>query len=211
MSNSILQRALILRSLCFCMYTCCHKHILEPRILAAGLTLPGCLNPVFSAINVAQGLKHHFSSKVANPIEITKLFCKSFAGIPRNFYEKKTCLGFGVSRQFLQNSTSGPGFCYLDGGWKECLLDGTGFHLGNCFFAPLPSHCGQQQILTNEARGKESGRNNIRHPDNKIPDLKTQVLFFFRKSFAGIPREFCGRISLIWWDCQLFIWIVEII
>ena len=38
-----------------------------------------------------------------------------------------------------------------------------------------------------------------------------QVLFFFRKSFAGIPREFRGRISLIWWDCQLFILIVEII
>ena len=35
---------------------------------------------------------------------------------------------------------------------------------------------------------------------NKIVALTSkpkQILFFFRKSFSGIPREFCGRISLI--------------
>ena len=35
-----------------------------------------------------------------------------------------------------------------------------------------------------------------RHAKGKLQTLKPkQVLFFFRKSFAGIPREFRGRIS----------------
>ena len=33
---------------------------------------------------------------------------------------------------------------------------------------------------------------------NQFPDLKTEAsfVFFFRKSFAGIPREFHGRVLL---------------
>ena len=41
------------------------------------------------------------------------------------------------------------------------------------------------------------------------PDLKTQAsfVFFFRKSFAGIPRK-----NFVNFDgCQLFLWVVEIV
>ena len=76
-----------------------------------------------------------------------------------------------------------PEFCYPDGGYSADKKNV--FRMGPVFIAfsvgrklpLLPSSIliGQQQIATNEARGKESGRNRfhpiIRHPDNKIPGL----------------------------------------
>ena len=62
-----------------------------PKSIAEFLEL---IIPVFIFSYIISTLS---KKKVGNPIEITKLFRKSFAGISGNFVEeKKTCLGFGV-------------------------------------------------------------------------------------------------------------------